>query len=172
MKVKGILGVIRELNNLKKKKMIKDYAIGGGIAKNYYLEPQFTYDLDIFILIDTMNNFHNIYDYFRQKGCKIENVFVVIQDVPVQFLPSFINPLLEQAIKNAKVIKVDKLKTKILTAKYLIATLLMSFREKDKYAIRELLSFANAGLLKRLLKKFSSKDYPIYERFGKIGGEK
>ncbi len=172
MKVKGILELIREINKLKKKRIIKDYAIGGGIAKNYYLEPQSTYDLDIFILIDTMDDFHNIYDYFRKKKYRIENIFIIIQDVPVQFLPSFIHPLIEQAIKNGKQIKVDKLKSKILTVEYLIATLLMAFREKDKFAIKELLSFANLDLLRRLLKRFSSKDYPLYERFKKIKDEK
>jgi len=165
MKVKGILEVLKEINNLKKRRTLKDYAIAGGIAKNYYLEPQFTYDLDIFILIDTMDNFHNIYNYFRRKKHKIENVFIIIQDIPVQFFPSFIHPLIEEAIKNAKLIKVSKVRTKILTAEYLIATLLMSFRQKDKYAIMELLSFADMNLLKRILKKFSNKDYPIYERF-------
>ncbi|MCD6093229.1 MAG: hypothetical protein J7J51_00305 [Candidatus Omnitrophica bacterium] len=168
MKVKGILGVISEINSLKKKKVIKDYAIGGGIAKNYYLEPQATYDLDIFILIDAMENFHNIYSYFRQRKCKIENVFIVIKDVPVQFLPTFIHPLFEEAVKKSKKIKVNGVRTKILTAEYLIATLLISVREKDKFAIKELLSFADMDLLKRLLRKFDDKQYPIYARFKKI----
>jgi len=170
MKVKGILKVLREVNTLKRKKIINDYALGGGIAKNYYLEPQFTYDLDIFILIDTMDDFHSIYDYFRQKRCKIENVFIVIQDVPVQFLPSFIHPLIEQAIENARKIKVAEVRTKILTVEYLIATLLMSFRQKDKEAIRELLSSADMNLLKRILEKFSDRNYPLYERCQEIGG--
>lgn len=30
---------------------IKDYAIGGGIAAIYYIEPILTYDLDIFIIL-------------------------------------------------------------------------------------------------------------------------
>ena len=172
MKVKGILGIIREINNLKKKRVVKDYAIGGGIAKNYYLEPQFTYDLDIFILIDTMDNFHNIYNYFRRKECKVENVFIIIKDVPVQFLPSFIHPLMEEAIRKSKRIKVDGVTVKILTAEYLICTFLMSFRQKDKYAIRELLSFTDRNLLRKLLGKFDSKKHPIYKRFREIAGEK
>ena len=81
MKVISLLKVLRELNILKRKRIVKDYAIGGGIAKNYYLEPQFTYDLDIFILIDTMDDFHNIYKHFRKEKCKIENVFIFIKDV-------------------------------------------------------------------------------------------
>ncbi len=41
------------LNQLKREGVIKDYAIGGGYAVNYYLEPILTYDLDIFSLVAT-----------------------------------------------------------------------------------------------------------------------
>ena len=172
MKVKGIIKVIKEINNLKKIKLISDYAIGGGIAKNYYLEPQFTLDLDIFVLIDTMGDFHNIYDYFRNKKCKIENVFIIIHDIPVQFLPSFVQPFLKDGIKQSKVIKLNGTRTKILSAEYLTATLLMSFRQKDKYAIRGLLKFVNKSQLARLLKRISNKNYPLYDRFKELVGDK
>ncbi len=168
MKVISLLKVLRELNILKRKRIVKDYAIGGGIAKNYYLEPQFTYDLDIFILIDTMDDFHNIYKHFRKEKCKIENVFIFIKDVPVQFLPSFIHPLFEEAIKNGRKIRVGKVGTKVLTSEYLIATLLMSFRQKDREAIRELLSLTDMDLVKKIVRKFSNRDYPIYGRFREI----
>ncbi|MDO9463871.1 MAG: hypothetical protein Q7J67_00995 [bacterium] len=172
MKTQGLLDVIKEINNLKTKKIIKDYAIGGGIAKSYYLEPQFTYDLDLFILIDSMDDFHNVYDHFRREKCKIENVFITIKGVPVQFLPSFIHPLIQEAIKNSKKIYVDKIRTKVLTVEYLIATLLISFRQKDKYTIVQLLPSANMDLLKRVLKQFTNKEYPILERFKEITEKK
>lgn len=172
MKVKGILEVIKEINNIKKRGLIKDYAIGGGIAKNYYLEPQFTYDLDVFILINTMNDFHNLYDYFSRKKYKIANVYIVIHDIPVQFLPSFIQPFIKDGIKKSKSIKLNGVKTKILTTDYLIATLLMSFRQKDKYAIKELLTFVNKQKLEKLLKKNSSKTYPLYKRFHELAGKR
>jgi len=34
---------------MQKKKVIAKYAIGGGIAAIFYMEPMLTYDLDIFI---------------------------------------------------------------------------------------------------------------------------
>lgn len=43
---------LKTINTLKEKGLIKDYAIGGGYALNYYIEPILTFDLDIFILIE------------------------------------------------------------------------------------------------------------------------
>jgi hypothetical protein len=51
MVFKGVLGLkktLKVLNDLKKKGIIKDYAIAGGIATIFYVEPILTYDLDIF----------------------------------------------------------------------------------------------------------------------------
>ncbi|MCR4395938.1 MAG: hypothetical protein NUW07_04280 [Candidatus Saccharicenans sp.] len=41
------LAVIEEMTHLG---IIKSYAIGGGIAATYYIEPVLTYDLDIFFI--------------------------------------------------------------------------------------------------------------------------
>jgi hypothetical protein len=38
---------LKVIGGLKKNKVILDYAIGGGIAVLYYVEPLLTYDLDI-----------------------------------------------------------------------------------------------------------------------------
>ena len=59
----GFLGALEALNDLKANGIIKDYAIGGGYAANYYLEPSYTYDLDILVLLGSDVNFHAIYGY-------------------------------------------------------------------------------------------------------------
>jgi len=100
-----MIEAIKFINTLKKEGFIKDYAIGGGYALNYYLEPILTYDLDIFILLDTEKEFSDLYAYFRSKRYKLENVYIVINGLPVQFLPSYISHLFEEAIKRAKRIK-------------------------------------------------------------------
>lgn len=43
---------LRVLNELKERGLIKDYAIGGGIAALRWVEPFFTQDLDIFVLLE------------------------------------------------------------------------------------------------------------------------
>lgn len=163
-----MIGALKEINILKRKGLIKDYTIGGGYALNYYLEPILTYDLDIFILIDADEDYAKLYRYFRNKGYKIENIYIVIADTPVQFLPSFISPLFDEAIRKAKRIRVKKVSTKVLTAEYLIATLLMAFRPKDKMVIPQLLKLANKKLLNSILKRFSDEKTPLDKRFKKI----
>ncbi|UCD85462.1 MAG: hypothetical protein JSU92_04515 [Deltaproteobacteria bacterium] len=44
----------------------------------------------------------------------------------------------------------------------------MSFRQKDKNAVRELLSLADMELVKKIVRRFSNKEYPIYGRFREI----
>lgn len=48
-----MIEALRTLNRLKKAGLVRDYAIAGGYAVNYYLEPILTYDLDIFLLMNT-----------------------------------------------------------------------------------------------------------------------
>jgi hypothetical protein len=163
-----MIETIKELNILKKKGLIRNYAIGGGYALNYYIEPTLTYDLDVFILIDTDRDYFNLYNYFRIRKYKIRNVYVVINELPVQFLPSYINPLIEEAIRKAKRIKIKEVNTKVLTIEYLIATLLMAFRPKDRMVIPSLLKLANKRLLNNILKRFSNEKTPLDKRFQKI----
>ena len=40
---------IKILNELQEKKLLRKYAIGGGIATIFYVEPVLTYDLDIYL---------------------------------------------------------------------------------------------------------------------------
>jgi predicted nucleotidyltransferase len=163
-----MIKALRTINNLKNAGLIKDYAIGGGYALNYYLEPILTFDLDIFILLDTEKDYSALYEYFRSKRYKIENVYIVIGDLPVQFLPSYISPLVEEAIKKAKRIKMRGMYAKILRVEYLIATLLMAFRPKDKMVIPQLLEQADMKLLNDIIKRFSDEKAPLDKRLRKI----
>ena len=163
-----MIKALKTINNLKNAGLIKDYAIGGGYALNYYLEPILTFDLDIFILLDTEKDYSALYEYFRSKRYKIENVYIVIGDLPVQFLPSYISPLIEEAIKKAKRIRMRGMYAKILRVEYLITTLLMAFRPKDKMVIPQLLEQADMKLLNNIIKRFSDEKTPLDKRLRKI----
>ena len=163
-----MIKALRTINNLKKTGLIKDYAIGGGYALNYYIEPILTFDLDVFILIDADEDYSALYKYFRSKRFKIENVFIIIGGIPVQFLPSYISPLIGEAIRKAKRIKVENVYTKVITVEYLIATLLMAFRPKDKMAIPQLLEQADMKLLNNIVERFSNEKTPLYKRLRRI----
>lgn len=163
-----MIEALKILNQLKKKGLIKDYAIGGGYAVNYYLEPILTYDLDIFLLMDSDEEFHSLYRYFKDSRHRIENVHIIIKEVPVQFLPSSIHPLLEEAVRNAKRIRVKGVYTKVLTVEDLIAALLMAFRVKDRMVIPHLFELADKKKLAWIVGKFSDEKTPLDQRLERI----
>ena len=163
-----MIKALKVINTLKRSGLIKDYAIGEGYALNYYLEPILTFDLDIFVLIDTEEDYSTLYEYFRSKRYKIENVYIVIGGLPVQFLPSYISPLIEEAIKKAKRIRIKGTYTKILRVGYLIATLLLAFRPKDKMAIPQLLEQADMKFLNSIITRFTDEKTPLDKRLKRI----
>jgi len=103
---------LKIINELKKKKLIKDYAIGGGIAALFYIEPFLTYYLDIFVILPSkeINKkklilLSPIFEYLASKGYSWRGEHIIIEGIPVQFIPA--DPLEEEAIKNAKEIKLS-----------------------------------------------------------------
>ena len=159
---------LKELNRLKREGLIRDYAIGGGYAVNYYLEPILTYDLDIYILMDEDEEYFDLYDYFKKAKYKIENVYIIIGNIPVQFLPSFIHPVIDDAVRKAKRIRFKGISIKVLTVEHLIATLLMAFRPKDKMVIPSLLELANRRKLESIIRRFSDEKTPLDQRLRRI----
>lgn len=165
-----LLDVLAELNNLVNQKIIGDYAIAGGYAAIYHGMPSFTYDLDVLVLLGNDNDYHNIYNYYRERNNKIEDVFIYIEDMPVQFLPNYISPLFDEAIKEAEQIEVDGILSKVVTVEYLIALLLMAFRPKDKIRVIELANSANIEKLKQILGRFGDEQHPLSKRFEQVLG--
>ncbi len=164
----GLLTALQTLNGLKRKGVIKDYAIGGGYAVNYYLEPSYTYDLDILVLLDSDADYHALYKHFREAGNRIENIYIMIGDLPVQFLPSFISPLFDEAIKKARRITVGGVPSKVVRVDYLIALLLVSFRTKDKIHILSLLELADRKVLDEIVRRFEDEKTPLRQRLGRV----
>jgi hypothetical protein len=81
------------LNNLKKKGLIKRYAIGCGIAVLFYAEPILTYDLDVFCLPPKeggkLITLSPIYEHLQGKGYKTDGEHIIIEDLPVRFIPAY-----------------------------------------------------------------------------------
>ena len=144
--------VLDELNALVRQGIIEDYAIGGGYAVMYYGIPYSTFDLDVLVVLGSEEDFHSLYSHYRQKGNKIENVYIYIANMAVQFLPNYISPLFDNAIKEAQRIRVNGVPSKVVKVEYLIALLLTAFRPKDKIHVIELAKNADMLLLNEILR--------------------
>ena len=163
---------LKIINELKKKKLIKDYAIGGGIAALFYIEPFLTYYLDIFVILPSkeINKkklilLSPIFEYLASKGYSWRGEHVIIEGIPVQFIPA--DPLEEEAIKNAKEIKYEGIRTKIITPEYLIAIFLRAGRKKDLEKIERFFEEVEIDKvkLKKILIKFNLKEkFDLWKR--------
>lgn len=127
------------LNELEKSKIVEKYAIGGGIAVLFYVEPIFTSDMDIFCLIPAKKSksiisLSSVYEFLKKKGYKELKEQVLIEGIPVQFIPAY-NELVEDAVNNAKIVDYEGIKTKVVSLEHLLAIMLQTNRPKDRERI-------------------------------------
>lgn len=136
---------IRVINELKRRRLIRDYVIGGGIAVLYYVEPILTYDLDIFFVPKEEGTeimiLSPIYQFLKAKGYSVDKEHIIIEGIPVQFLPVY-NELIKEAFEHAVETKYKKAKTKVFQPEYLVAIMVQTFRPKDKERIITMLDEA------------------------------
>lgn len=150
------------INEMVEKGILKDYAIGGAVATLYYTEPFSTYDLDIFFTPsekETLILLTPFYDFLlKKKGYKTYKEYVMIGDVPVQFLPAM-TELEKDAVENAIDVNYKGSRIKIMTPEYLIAIGLKVFRDKDQFKIMKLLEQAKIDkkCLQVLLMRYNLK---------------
>lgn len=151
--------ILEILNKLKKKGLIEDYAIAGGIASMFYTEPVFTYDLDVFVIIKhepqaKIISLASIYDYLKNKGYSWKGEHIIIEGMPVQFIPTG-SALEQDAVDNAKGITYSGIRTKIPSAEHLIAIAMKAGRRKDFEKVGRLLEQAKIdnNKLEKILKE-------------------
>ena len=164
----GLREVLISLNDLKAVGIIQDYAIGGGYAAMFYDIPITTYDLDVLVILPSENDYHNLYEHFRNKGTKIENVYIFIEDMPVQFLPNYISLLFNSAIEEANVIELEGVSSKFVNVEYLIALYLTAFRDKDIIRAKSLLKKAKKDLLLRIIQEFDNGQNNLLEKYKRV----
>jgi hypothetical protein len=159
---------LRVINEIARQGIIKAYAIGGGIAATYYIEPILTYDLDIFFIAATegIDILAPIYAYAKKAGYKTKDEMILIKGIPVQFIPAY-NDLIRAAVENAVSLKYRAVEARVVSAEYLIAISLQTGRPKDRERIVRLLDEAaiNHTALARILDNFGLTDkFKEYER--------
>jgi hypothetical protein len=156
--VEKALKIVKEL---KAAKVIQDYAIGGGIAVLYYVEPLLTYDMDILFVPaeDSIDVLSPLYKYLKDRGYKTRREHIIIEGVPMQFIPAY-NELVTEAIQKSIEARYGRIKTKIIGLEYLAAIMLQTYRAKDRERLIKIHEEAKIkmALLKRILEKFSLFD--------------
>jgi len=126
------------LNELEREGVFSRYAIGGAMAATFYTEPVLTFDLDVFVLLSASTgklvSLASTYEALRQRGYKEEKECVLIEGVPVQFLPAY-NALIEEALTQAREIDYEGVPTRVVRAEHLVAICLQTGRTKDRARI-------------------------------------
>jgi len=123
------LRVIEEMTRLG---IIRAYAIGGGIAATYYIEPVLTYDLDIFFIPakEGLDELAPIYEFAKTRGYGTQTEAIIVEGFPVQFIPAY-NDLVREAVADAATLKYRDVEAKVVKAEYLAAIALQTGRSKD-----------------------------------------
>ena len=127
--------VIQVLNRMQADGVIEKFAIGGGIAAIYYLEPYQTDDIDVFFLPVVVGesglvSLEPIYSYLAKLGYYPIKEGILIEDWPVQFVSPF-KPVQEEAVIQARRVVYGNTPTLIFSPEHLAAELLRSGRPKD-----------------------------------------
>ena len=132
---------LQVLNTLEHDGIVRRYAIGGAMAATFYAEPALTFDLDIFVLLPqaqaagALLSLTPLYEDLRRRGYVEEGDCVLIEGVPVQFLPAY-NTLIEEALTEARETLYEHTPTRVLRAEHLVAIALQTGREKDRQRVR------------------------------------
>lgn len=122
--------VFRVLNRLRDEGVVLDYAIGGATAVLFYAEPTRTYDIDVFVQLPPQNaspltSLSSLYDWARRNDVAVEAEHLIIDGVPVQFLPAF-NALVEDAIVAARLHDYDGVPVRVVGPEHLVALALQA----------------------------------------------
>ena len=130
---------LQVLNELEQKGHLSRYAIGGAMGATFYVEPLLTFDLDVFVVlphtVDGLLSLAPLYEALGARGYAEEGECVLIEGVPVQFLPAY-NALLEEALAEARETTYEDTLTRVLRAEHLAAICLQTGRDKDRERVR------------------------------------
>src|SRR5439155_19768084 len=120
---------LKVLNEMECGGIISRYAIGGAVGAIFYMEPILTYDLDVFVKLPASESglltLTALYEHLRGRGFAEEEECIVIEGVPVQLLPPY-NPLVEEALAEARDTVFEETPTRVLRAEHLLAIMLQT----------------------------------------------
>jgi hypothetical protein len=130
---------IEVLNELEKEGFFSRYSIGGAMAATFYTEPFLTFDLGVFVFLPLtpggLLTLGPLCEALRARGHTEEDETILIEGVPVRFLPTY-SSLVEEALNQAQEIMFESVPTRVLRSEHLIAISLQTGRNKDRERLR------------------------------------
>jgi hypothetical protein len=159
------------LNALLEEGAIERYAIGGAVAAIFWVEPFDTIDLDVFVLLPEpehpLDPLRDVVRRLGERGYGFEGDLLVIEGVPVQFLPAEdATGLRAEALTHAVEHRyLDRVTTWVLRPEYLIAVALDTHRPKDYERVYRLFveGHADPSSVAALVERFGL--LPFWETF-------
>jgi hypothetical protein len=120
----SFVGVITAINDLQARGLIEGYAISGAIAQLFWDEAIPTFDLDVLVLLPpaagTLVDLGPLYQWAKEKGYPEVKEHLIIDTIPVQFLPTY-GDLTREAVERAKTLPYDGREIKVVSPEYLCA---------------------------------------------------
>ena len=108
---------------MKDEGVVTEYAIGGAMAIVFWTEPVPTFDLDVFVLLPESSllvSLDPIYRWAEANGHPSDSEHIVIEGLPVQFIPSH-GALADEAIDQAATLDYEGLSVRVIRPEHLIA---------------------------------------------------
>lgn len=115
---------LRVVNEMKTSGALQEYAVAGAMALAFWIEPVPTYDLDVLVFLPPSEgplvSLRHIYDWASARGYSEKDEHVLIEGVPVQFLPSH-NELADEAVRTAETLDYLGVAVRVVRPEYLVA---------------------------------------------------
>jgi len=152
---------LRVLNDMKGSGVVEDYAVAGAMALVFWTEPIPTFDLDVLVFLPgdepTILSLAPLYNWAAERGYTAQAEHVMIEGVPVQFLPAH-NSLADEAIERAVTLEYEGVPVRVVKPEYLVALYLepgaRTLKRRERAAALMESGALDRAALDELLKRF------------------
>jgi len=152
---------LRVINGMKGDGVVEDYAIAGAMALVFWIEPIPTFDLDFLVFLPgdeaTIVSLEPIYRWTAERGYRTQAEHVMIEGVPLRFLPAH-NALADEAIERAATLEYEGVPVRVVRPEYLAALYLepgaRTLKRRERAAALRESPTIDLAVLEGLLKRF------------------
>jgi hypothetical protein len=151
---------LRVLNTMKADGVVGDYAIAGAMAMVFWAEPVPTFDLDVLVLLPGQEriliSLDSLYRWAESAGYPVQHEHVLVEGLPVQFIPSP-SGLAREALDSAAEVDYQGVSVRVVRPEYLIAMYLepqaRTLKRRERAAALLELPTLNHDLVSEVLRR-------------------